>query len=122
MWHTEIDTAMQQCIAHCQSCAAVCTETSQHCLRKGGQHAALDRIALMQLCAGICDLAAKSMQLGARSHHAFCRLCSSICDDCASDCESMGADDLMLDCARVCRECSESCATMAGAELRAVAS
>ena len=122
MWHTELDAGIQRCIKQCQSCAAVCTETSQHCLRMGGQHAASDRIALLQLCAGICDLTAKSMQLGARSHHAFCRLCSAICDDCANDCESMGADDLMLDCARVCRECSESCAAMAGVESPAVAS
>jgi hypothetical protein len=120
MWHTDIDPEMQKCIDACLSCSAICTETITHCLRMGGLHAEPGHIALLQLCAATCDLAAKSMQLNSPYHRAFCRLCADICGDCANECESLGADDLMLDCARVCRECAESCAAMAGSDAPAM--
>ena len=86
--------AMNECIDNCTQCQAICLETINYCLTKGGEHAAPRHIALLASCADICGA------------------CAEVCRQCARDCEAMG-DAEMKRCAEICRRCAESCAAMA---------
>jgi|SRR5690606_13989195 len=106
---------MAQCIDNCTRCHAICTETIQHCLSKGGKHAEAAHIRLLQDCAQICATSADYMLRGSDLHHLTCGACAEVCARCAEDCERMADDDLMRECAAVCRQCAESCRSMAHA-------
>ena len=108
--------AMQQCITDCQSCAAACLETMQHCLAMGGEHSAAPHITLLADCADVCQTSANFMLRGSALHAETCRACAVVCHACEESCRSTDADDeTMLACADACRQCAASCERMAGA-------
>ena len=104
--------AMNECIDNCTQCHAICLETINYCLTKGGEHAAPQHIALLASCADICATSASAMLRGAEIHTVICGACAEACRRCARDCEAMG-DAEMKRCAEICRRCAESCAAMA---------
>ena len=104
---------MNDCIDNCTRCHAICLETINYCLAKGGKHAEPGHITLLSVCADICATSADAMLLGASVHNVTCAACAEICRQCAQACERMG-DPEMDRCASVCRRCAESCDAMAG--------
>lgn len=109
-----ISAEMRDCIQECQSCHAVCLETVQHCLQKGGEHAAAEHIRLMLDCVEICQTSANFMLRGSDLHMHTCGTCAEVCDRCAQDCERMADDEMMRRCAEACRRCAASCRQMSG--------
>lgn len=107
------DAGMNACIDSCTRCHAVCLETVNYCLGKGGKHAAPEHIGVMLACAKICATSADVMLLGSDVHTATCRACAEICDRCAEACDAMGDDADMQRCAKACRSCAEDCRRMA---------
>jgi hypothetical protein len=111
---------MQECQQNCQQCHAICTETAQHCLQKGGKHAEADHIRLLLDCAQICQISSDFMLRGSPLHTCTCGICAEICTACAEACERMGGQDSMMkQCAETCRRCAESCHQMAHAKMSA---
>lgn len=108
------DPAMNKCIDNCTQCHAICLETINYCLSKGGKHSAPEHISLLAACADICATSADTMLRGASAHTVTCGACAEICRQCAEACERMGDDAEMKRCAEMCRRCADSCATMAG--------
>ncbi|RIL03530.1 MAG: ferredoxin [Proteobacteria bacterium] len=112
---TRATGAMASCIENCIGCAAVCTETSIHCLERGGAHADSHHVRLLLDCAEICRTSADFMLRGSDLHSETCAVCADVCDRCADECERMARDDqAMQRCAEACRRCAESCRQMAG--------
>ena len=111
---------MQECLQNCQQCHAICTETAQHCLQNGGEHAEADHIRLLLDCAQICQTSADFMLRGSPFHTRTCGICAEVCMACAENCERMGKDHSMMEkCAEICRRCAESCRHMAHATTKA---
>lgn len=113
--HHQLTEEMRQCIELCQECHAVCLQTVQHCLEKGGRHAESAHVTLLFDCAQICHTSEDFMLRGSALHTLTCGVCAEVCQRCADDCERMGDDQVMRRCAEVCRRCAESCARMARA-------
>jgi hypothetical protein len=107
-----ISSAMQECITNCMSCEAVCEQTLQYCLQKGGSHAEASHVGLLQDCVEICNTSAHFMLRGSPRHASTCAACADICEACAADCARMGSDAVMQECADACRMCAESCRAM----------
>ncbi len=103
---------MQMCIENCTQCSQVCEQLIQHCLMKGGAHAELRHIRLLQDCVDICTLSARFMNRESAFHHKTCETCAEVCLACAQDCERFHDDEMMSACADVCRRCAESCQKM----------
>lgn len=107
------DPALNECIDHCTQCHAICLETINLCLIRGGAHADPDHIALLSVCADICATSANAMLRGASIHTVICGACAEVCNQCAEECEEMGEEDPdMQRCADMCRQCAESCEAM----------
>ena len=104
---------MNECIENCTQCHAICLETINYCLGKGGMHAASEHIALLATCADICVTSASTMLRGAAIHPVICAACAEVCRQCADACSRMGDDAQMQRCAEACRRCAESCAARA---------
>lgn len=110
---SHLSKEMKDCIDNCLSCHAVCLNTVQFCLQKGGKHAEQNHIRLMLDCAEICQVSANFMLRGSQLHSETCRVCATVCQRCADDCAKMGDDDQMRACAEMCRRCVETCKHMA---------
>jgi hypothetical protein len=108
-------TTMQSCIEECLNCHRVCVETTAHCLKKGGKHAAPEHIRTMLDCVQICATSADFMLRGSDLHIHTCAACAAVCEVCAKSCEQMADDDVMKRCVETCRRCAESCREMSGA-------
>lgn len=112
---TVLNRDVQECIENCQNCHAVCLETIQHCLERGGDHASSDLVRLLLNCAEICATSAHFMLTGSDFHPRMCGLCAEICEACESSCRSVDPrDEQMKICADACRRCADSCFKMAG--------
>src|SRR3546814_5162654 len=61
--------AMNECIDNCTQCHAICLETINYCLTKGGVHAAPEHIALLATCADTCATSADAMLRGRSEEH-----------------------------------------------------
>lgn len=107
------DPAITDCIENCNRCAAVCLETINYCLGKGGGHADAQHIATMAACADMCTTSAATMLRGANVQQAICSACAAVCRQCAASCDGFGDDADMRRCAEACRRCAQSCAAMA---------
>jgi hypothetical protein len=116
MDHATQNASMESCISNCLECHRICMKTAAYCLSKGGKHAEASHIALLLICAGICQTCADAMLLGAAVHRVTCGACAEICRQCAAACESMGNDEAMKACAEACKQCAKSCQQMAGAK------
>jgi len=60
---------MNQCIQDCIRCHQVCIETINHCLQKGGKHAAAEHIRTLADCAEICQTSANFMLRNSELHN-----------------------------------------------------
>lgn len=109
-----VSASMQNCIDECQNCHEICVQTVEHCLTKGGKHAAPEHIRTLSDCAEICQTSANFMLRGSEIHPEVCGTCAEVCDLCAASCERIGNEDFMKQCADGCRRCAESCRQMAG--------
>jgi hypothetical protein len=105
---------MKKCVDECMSCHAICTETIDYCLRKGGKHAEATHIRTLMDCAESCITSVDFMLRGSELHTQTCATCAVVCDACAKSCESMQDDPTMKRCADVCRRCAEECRKMSG--------
>lgn len=108
-----VSDEMQTCIQNCTLCHQICTQTLQHCLQMGGEHAAADHVKLLLSCAEICETSANFMLLGSDFHVETCGVCADVCDRCAQDCDRWPDDEVMKICADACRRCAQSCRKMA---------
>lgn len=108
------DEHFQMCLQHCQECHAICTQTAQHCLEKGGKHAEAEHVRLLLDCAQICETSAGFLMRKSPRHLSTCKVCADICSMCADSCARMDSQDAMMKkCEAVCRSCAESCRQMA---------
>jgi hypothetical protein len=107
-----IASSMQECIQNCTNCYQICSSLILHCLQKGGAHAEVEHIRLLEDCARICNLSADFMIRHSQFHSKTCEVCSVICTGCAKNCESMADDPLMATCAAICHKCADSCKEM----------
>lgn len=103
---------MQMCIQNCSQCSQVCEQVIQHCLKKGGMHADLEHIRLLQDCREICAASAGFMIRSSEYHSRVCAVCAEVCLACAQDCEQMPDDEVMKGCADICHRCADSCQKM----------
>lgn len=109
-----VSASMQQCIDECQNCQAICVQTVEHCLTKGGKHAEPSHIRTLLDCAEICQTSANFMLRGSELHVEVCGTCAEVCESCAESCDRLADADFMKQCADACRRCAESCRQMAG--------
>lgn len=110
---SHLSKEMKDCIDNCLNCHAVCLNTVQHCLERGGAHAEQAHVRLMLDCAEICQVSANFMLRGSELHGETCRACGVVCTRCAEDCARLGDDDQMRACVEMCRKCADSCKRMA---------
>lgn len=110
-----ISREMRECIEECTTCHTICTETAQHCLYLGGEHASPEHIRTLLDCAQICQTSADFLTRGSEFHTSTCAFCAEVCRACEKECRKMGDDELMRKCADACASCAESCEKMAGA-------
>ena len=116
MQHQSMDAAMQQCITNCLNCHTACTQTVNHCLQMGGEHASAGHITALLDCAQSCTTSADFMLRMSPLHGRFCGVCAEACERCAEECERLGPNDAMMQsCAQACRRCAQSCREMASA-------
>lgn len=106
------DLALNECIDQCTQTHAVCLETIQHCLSRGGVLADPDSIALMSTCADMCATSANAMLRGAAIHIVICGACVEVCRECADECAEFGDDPALARCIETCLRCAESCEAM----------
>ena len=112
--HTMSGDDMQRCIEECLNCHSICTQTVNHCLSMGGEHAQPTHITTLLDCAEICQTSANFMLRGSPLHARTCGVCTEACTRCAEECERLaGGDQQMQACADACRRCAESCRQMA---------
>jgi hypothetical protein len=105
---------LDECINNCMECAAVCTETAQYCLQKGGRYNEAPHIRILLDCADICRASSAFMLRNSEWHPRVCEPCAFICQACAESCEQVATNDSILkDCALLCRKCEDTCAKMA---------
>ena len=97
---------MDECITGCLACHATCLQTVEHCLEKGGAHAAREHIRLLLDCAELCEASAHFMIRQSPFQGRICALCAEACRACEEACRSMG-DAADLRCAESCRRCAE---------------
>lgn len=110
---SSMEDQMKKCIENCTKCAIFCEHMTQHCLKKGGEHADPDHIRLLQDCADICNTSARFMSRDSNLHFRTCEVCSEVCSACADDCDRLDDDEMMKKCAEICRDCASSCQQMA---------
>ncbi len=118
MPHTTESTmtqGMRECIEECTACHVICTETVQHCLSLGSEHASPEHIKTLLDCAQICQTSADFLTRGSEYHSSTCAVCAEVCRTCESECRKMGSDQQMKKCADACASCAQSCERMAGA-------
>lgn len=103
---------MEGAIQAALSCHAVCAQTLQHCIQKGGQHAEPSHLSTLQDCAQICTTSADFRLRNSPSHARVCEVCAEVCEACAQSCEQMNDDEHMQSCIDACRRCAKECRAM----------
>ena len=106
--HASMDAAIKLCL----DCHSTCEHTMQHCLEKGGMHAAASHIAVMRDCAQLCITCEDFMARGSLMHSAVCTVCADACEACMKSCQSMNDDAHMQACIDACQRCADSCHAM----------
>ncbi len=99
--HEHLSKEEHECLHRCEECHDVCLHTIQHCLEKGGRHAAPDHIRLLQDCVQICHTSVDFLLRNSPLHVEVCEACAQVCDVCAKSCTELGET-----------ECAESCHAM----------
>jgi hypothetical protein len=106
---TGISEDMRLCTQNCLECYAICVQTLQYCLQKGGKYAEASHIRLLEDCAAICQTSAGFMLRGSPLHVLTCGACAEVCLRCAESCERIADDTQLRACADLCRRCADSC-------------
>lgn len=110
----QLSADTRTCIDNCLKCHSICTETINHCLNLGNEHANPEHIQILMDCAQICQTNADFMLRSSELHASLSNVCKEACIRCANDCEKISkTDELMKQCAQWCNTCAESCAKMA---------
>lgn len=110
---TKLTAELRKCAKECADCHAICTETVQHCLSMGGEHASPEHIRTLLDCAQICQTSSDFLTRASEFHGSTCRVCADICRACERECRTMGSDQTMKKCADACGRCADSCERMA---------
>ena len=105
--------SVKSCIENCLECFQICAQTMVYCLEKGGKHADLRHIKLLNDCSKICNMSAVFMLGRSDYHPSICQVCAEICEACAKSCEAFAGDEMMKACAEISRKCATSCGDMA---------
>jgi hypothetical protein len=103
---------MQQCIDNAADCHAICMETLQYCLSKGGQHNEAEHITLLTDCAEMSRSVEDFLLRESRLYREVCDVCATICEKCAQECERFTDDEQMELCTETCRTCAQFCRDM----------
>lgn len=104
--HTLTSEEMENCIAGCLACQAICLQTAFHCLEIGGARATADHIRLLLDCAEMCESSVHFMVSRSPFEGRICALCAEACRACEAACRRM-SDEIDLRCAESCRRCAE---------------
>jgi hypothetical protein len=104
----QMNQQMRDCAKICEETFNVCTETRLQCLQTGGSHGNPDHIALLEICADICELSAKALRFAAPQQVYLAEVCARICGECAEQCQSLEGD-LMRTCEETCLRCEDAC-------------
>ena len=107
------DEMMRRCIQDCETCHALCVQTLEYCLQRGGDFTAHDHVAVLLDCIQICDVSRDFMLRSSPRHRLTCGDCAEICDACATSCAVFKGDDQLERCQAECHRCAESCRKMA---------
>ena len=86
------------------TCATVCEQCSQMCLKEGHEHSAITT----RDCAQICWTTAAFLARDGTALSSLCKLCAEICDICAQACE-MHDSEHHRQCVEACRACAKAC-------------
>lgn len=105
---------VQECITDCKACAEICVAAIPHAINVEGEHLSRPQVSLLQLCADICQISARSLLKSVDYHDPILRACASVCDACAKECQDLN-DEFMRKCADICRSCARSCRQIGGA-------
>ena len=108
------DSVVTRCIKNCFSCHRVCLETLHHCFSQKDTHFQGRHLAIMQMCAEACELAAKMMIADIQFHRQSCVVAFELCEACAEVCGRYENNAEMKKCADSCRQCAESCRGLTG--------
>jgi hypothetical protein len=79
---------MAACVAACLDCADVCSAAARIVSRPLSATRREAVAALVQACAGMCELTAREC-FRHEMHHRHCRLCMAACRACLDACESL---------------------------------
>lgn len=116
------DSDITRAIKNCFLTQRVCLETLHHCLTQKSTHFQGRHLAVLQMCADSCELAAKMMLADIQFHRQSCVLAFELCEACAELCERYVDDTAMHRCADFCRTCAASCQGLMGTAVRVPAS
>jgi hypothetical protein len=110
----DVTPELQQAINDTAKCHEACEKAIEHCLQKGGKHAAPEHLKLLIDCAEICKTDLGFMARQSDFHGETCAICANICRKCAESCEKLASDDpVMKEGVEACRKCAESCGKLA---------
>lgn len=101
----------KECILLCKECAQACIAAIPHSVALEGEHFSRPHISLLNLCADLCQISARSLLMGVEYHDPIRRACASVCDACADECEVLD-EVYMKKCAEICRRCARACRQM----------
>ena len=85
----QISSEICNCIDNCLECHTICTETINHCLKKGNEHSDSKHINILLDCAKICQTSEDFMLRTSNLHPKTCDVCAQACKNCAESCKKM---------------------------------
>jgi hypothetical protein len=104
------NTVVDTCIEACENCHAVCQETLNYCLDKGGELAVPSLLRAILECGDIANVAGRFVERHFDHHEQICRTAAEICKRGAKSFSAFSHLDAKLaECAEACRECAEAC-------------
>ncbi len=96
-------------VDECQSCARICIDTMNYCLRMGGEYADSSFIRLLRDCAEMCEVAADQCWKAPLVQMRNFELCAELCERSAWFSGQFYYDPILLRCAANCRQCASYC-------------
>lgn len=112
------DSETAKCVKACMSCSKACWEALHFCLNQKVSGVQGRHIAILQMCAEVCQLSSKMMLLDLEFHNQSCGLAFELATTCADLCEKYQDEPVMSRCAEACRYCAETTRGMAGMTVR----
>ena len=103
-----MNVAMKECCNCCSQTRALCLQTMQSCLKKGGKFADAKLCMMLMECAQTCQLLADLCSTGSGGAAKVAEACAKLCDECARCCDAMSEPELSK-CAESLRRCAQAC-------------